>query len=254
MRPRSRQVWSLKLDRLMRLPWMANTAPFPVLSSSLRSPNGLLCAGADLSVERLKSAYAQGIFPWFNDGEPILWWSPDPRCVLVPAELALSKRDWRALRASGWEVRSDTQFAQVLKHCAAPRANYFGAGTWLSTEMQSAYCALHMAGVAHSVEIFDGQELIGGIYGVAVGGVFCGESMFGARSNASKAALVALVLGLERMGFGVLDCQVRSPHLETRGAKDIPRTRFQALLAEFKLDKSWHFGVWAEPWNHFGVR
>lgn len=233
----------------MRLPWLAYTAPFPAPSSALRSPNGLLCAGGDLSVPRLKSAYAQGIFPWFNEGEPILWWAPDPRCVLVPAELMLSKRDWRTLRASGWEVRSDTQFAQVLSQCAAPRANYFGAGTWLSVDMQDAYCALHAAGVAHSVEVFAGQELIGGIYGVAVGGVFCGESMFGARSNASKAALVALVLGLERMGFGVLDCQVRSQHLADRGAKEIPRASFQAMLAEFKVEKSWQSGVWVAPWR-----
>lgn len=233
----------------MRLPWLANTATFPPLSSALRSPNGLLCAGADLSVPRLKMAYAQGIFPWFNDGEPILWWSPDPRCVLMLDELALSKRDWRALRMSGWEIRSDTQFEAVLKQCAAPRANYLGAGTWLSTQMQHAYCALHAAGAAHSVEVFDGSELIGGIYGVAVGRVFCGESMFGARSNASKAALVALVLGLGRMGFAVLDCQVRSPHLVDRGAKDIPRTKFQSLLAEFRLERTWQPGQWREPWH-----
>jgi leucyl/phenylalanyl-tRNA--protein transferase len=233
----------------MRLPWLAHAAPFPAPSSALRSPNGLLCAGGDLSVPRLKLAYAQGIFPWFNEGEPILWWSPDPRFVLNPAELILSKRDWRTLRLSNWEVRSDTQFAQVLGQCAAPRANYFGLGTWLSHEMQEAYCALHAAGAAHSVEVFDGQALIGGIYGVAVGGVFCGESMFGARSNASKAALVALVLGLERMGFGVLDCQVRSQHLVDRGAKEIPRARFQTMLAESKFEKSWQSGVWAEPWR-----
>ncbi len=238
----------------MRLPWLANTASFPALSTALRSPNGLLCAGADLSVARLKTAYAQGIFPWFNEGEPILWWTPDPRCVLVLGELTLSKRDWRTLRQSGWDIRSDTQFAQVLKQCAAPRANYFGVGTWLSSEMQSAYCALHKAGVAHSVEVFDGHELIGGIYGVAVGGVFCGESMFGARSNASKAALVALVVGLQRMGFALLDCQVHSQHLETRGAKDIPRAQFQALLAEFKLERAWQSGWWNEPWQWDGPK
>ena len=233
----------------MRLPWLENSAPFPAVSGALRSPNGLLCAGADLSLPRLKSAYAQGIFPWFNDGEPILWWSPDPRCMLVPAELVLSRRDWRTLRSSGWEVRSDTQFANVLTRCAAPRANYFGAGTWLSSEMQSAYGVLNAAGVAHSVEVFDDQELIGGIYGVAVGGVFCGESMFGARSNASKAALVALVLGLERMGFAVLDCQVRSQHLEARGAKDISRSSFQSMLAQYKREQPWHSGVWVHPWR-----
>ncbi len=233
----------------MRLLWLTNSAPFPPLSSALRSPNGLLCAGADLSVKRLRAAYAQGIFPWFNDGEPILWWSPDPRCVLTPAELTLSKRDWRSLRASKWVVRSDTQFAQVLSQCAAPRANYFGAGTWLTAQMQNAYCALHAADVAHSVEIFDGAELIGGIYGIAVGGVFCGESMFGARSNASKAALVALMLGLERMGFGVLDCQVRSPHLLDRGAKEITRAKFLETLAEWNVEKAWDSGEWTSPWS-----
>ncbi len=238
----------------MRLPWLLDTEPFPSVLSAMHSPNGLLCAGADLSVSRLAMAYASGIFPWFNEGEPILWWSPDPRCVLMIEHLSLSKRDWRTLRLSGWEIRSDTQFAQVLKHCAAPRANYFGAGTWLSAEMQSAYCALHEAGIAHSVEVFDGEELIGGIYGVAVGGVFCGESMFGARSNASKAALVALLLGLQRFGFSVLDCQVRSPHLVDRGAKDIPRAKFKAFLSEFKLERNWRPGVWAEPWNRAGLR
>jgi len=238
----------------MRLPWLANTEPFPALSGAMHSPNGLLCAGADLSIQRLMMAYASGIFPWFNEGEPILWWAPDPRCVLMPEELVLSKRDMRTLRLSGWEIRSDTQFAQVLDHCAAPRANYSGAGTWLSNEMQSAYCALHQAGIAHSVEVFDGDELIGGIYGVAVGGVFCGESMFGSRSNASKAALVALVLGLERMGFAVLDCQVHSPHLVDRGAKDIPRAQFQMLLAEFKVARVWQAGAWFEPWNRLGPK
>lgn len=238
----------------MRLSWLTNTEPFPALSSAMHSPNGLLCAGADLSVQRLVVAYARGIFPWFNEGEPILWWSPDPRCVLMPGQLILSKRDMRALRLSGWHIRSDTQFAQVLNHCAAPRANYIGACTWLSTEMQDAYCALHEAGIAHSVEVFDGDELIGGIYGVAVGGVFCGESMFGSRSNASKAALVALVLGLERMGFAVLDCQVSSPHLFDRGAKDIPRAKFKALLNEFKLEREWISGIWVEPWKRTDLR
>ena len=122
----------------MRLPWLTNSAAFPALFRALHSPNGLLCAGADLSVQRLRMAYALGIFPWFNEGEPILWWSPDPRCVLMLDELTLSKRDWRTLRLSNWEIRSDTEFAQVLTQCAAPRANYFGAGTWLSTEMQTA--------------------------------------------------------------------------------------------------------------------
>lgn len=220
----------------------------------MQSPNGLLCAGADLSIRRLRMAYARGIFPWFNEGEPILWWSPDPRCVLMPAELVLSKRDMRTFRLSGWDIRSDTQFAQVLNKCAAPRANYFGAGTWLSMEMQDAYCALHEAGIAHSVEVFDNNELIGGIYGVAVGGVFCGESMFGSRNNASKAALAALALGLERMGFAVLDCQVCSPHLLDRGAKELPRAKFQELLSKFSLQQLWRPGPWLEPWHRSELR
>ncbi len=231
----------------MRLPWLASdpsNLKFPEISRALAQPNGLLCAGGDLTAQRLLLAYAHGIFPWFNAGEPILWWSPDPRFVLHVDDLQLSKRDARSLRAAQWQVRSDTCFANVLVECAAPRANYPGAGTWLSTQMQLAYIELHHAEHAHSVEIFDGSELIGGIYGVAVGSVFCGESMFGKRSNASKAALVALVLGLKRMGFAYLDCQLRSDHLGRRGAVEISRAQFQQLLAIHHCARPWVAGDW----------
>jgi leucyl/phenylalanyl-tRNA---protein transferase len=215
----------------VRLPWLAPDAPFPAPESALHEPNGLLCAGADLSVSRLRLAYASGIFPWFNAGEPILWWAPDPRFVLTLADFALSTRDQRSIRSAGWTVRHNTRFADVMRQCAAPRANYPGAGTWLSTDMQDAYLALHAAGDAHSVEIFADNTLIGGIYGVSSGRVFCGESMFGTRSNASKAALAALVAMLRSQGYTHLDCQIASEHLRTRGAVEMSRADFLKILA-----------------------
>jgi leucyl/phenylalanyl-tRNA---protein transferase len=230
----------------IKLPWLAIDDAFPHPDRALAEPAGLLCAGADLSVARLRSAYANGIFPWFNEAEPILWWSPDPRFVLLPEDFYLSKRDWRTLRGSGWQVRSDSCFMQVLNQCAAPRANYPGAGTWLSAPMQAAYGALHQAGHAHSVEVFDGAELIGGIYGVASGGVFCGESMFGTRANASKAALAALVLRLGQQGFTALDCQIYSEHLAERGAQQIQRSAFLRMLASATPAADWVGGFWPD--------
>jgi leucyl/phenylalanyl-tRNA---protein transferase len=231
----------------VRIPWLAadsSQLQFPAISNARAEPNGLLCAGGDLSPQRLISAYAQGIFPWFNDGEPILWWSPDPRFVLDVDHLQVSKRDLRSLRTAGWRVCSDHCFINVLAACAAPRKNYPGAGTWLGAQMQQAYVRLHGLGFAHSVEIFDGNELIGGIYGVAVGRVFSGESMFGTRSNASKAAFVALVRGLKRLGFLYLDCQVRSDHLDRRGAVELSRGQYQQLLFSHHAARPWQPGDW----------
>jgi leucyl/phenylalanyl-tRNA---protein transferase len=231
----------------MRIPWLNETLVFPDVTQARREPNGLLCAGGDLSVPRLREAYQRGIFPWFNEGEAILWWSPDPRCVLFPEEFVLSARDWRALRNSGWHVHSDRQFAQVLAHCAAPRANYPDAGTWLTPSMQAAYLALFEAGSAHSVEIYEEDTLIAGIYGVAIGSVFSAESMFGTRNNASKAALAALVLALPRMGMIALDAQVSSDHLLDRGAREISRDAFQSLLQRESAHQ-WQLGAWPTPW------
>jgi leucyl/phenylalanyl-tRNA---protein transferase len=233
----------------MRIPWLNETLIFPDVAQARRDPNGLLCAGGDLSVARLREAYLRGIFPWFNEGEAILWWSPDPRCVLFREEFKLSTRDWRALRNSGWQVYSDRQFAQVLAHCAAPRENYPDAGTWLTPEMRAAYLALFQAGSAHSVEVYEKDTLIAGIYGVVAGSVFSAESMFGMRSNASKAALAALVLALPKMGLVALDAQVCSDHLLDRGAREISRAAFQSLLHKESSAKPWQTGSWSAPWS-----
>jgi leucyl/phenylalanyl-tRNA---protein transferase len=225
----------------VRIPWLSDASleSFPSLDQALLQPNGLLCAGGDLSVQRLQLAYASGIFPWYSDGEPILWWSPDPRFVLDLEQFYLSKRDWRALRSAGFEIRIDTCFADVMRQCAAPRANYPGDGTWIDQDMLVAYQNLHRVGDAHSVEIFCDDQLVGGIYGIASGGVFCGESMFGHRSNASKAALAALVVQLKRCDFVLLDCQVYSEHLADRGAIEVTRSHFVRILQSERSKRCW---------------
>ena len=241
----------------MRLPWLFpdQVRMFPPSASALKQPNGLLAAGGDLSPARLLHAYRKGIFPWFNPGEPILWWTPDPRLVLFPEELVLTPRDARWLRNCSWTLRADTNFAQVLAGCAQPRAAQ--DGTWLGHAMQHAYQQLHELGYAHSVEVYEGKELIAGIYGLALGQVFFGESMFGTRSNASKTALFALATGLRELGFALLDCQVRSEHLVSRGAREISRADFELLLMQnvaatplasatkTKLEQP---GLWNQAW------
>jgi leucyl/phenylalanyl-tRNA---protein transferase len=230
------------LAKPLEIHWLsgASDEPFPPIDWALEQPNGLLCAGGDLSVERLRLAYQSGIFPWFSKGEPIMWWSPSPRFVMELDAFYLSKRDWRSLKQSNFSIRSDTCFIDVMRACAAPRLNYPGDGTWISEAMLDAYSRLHEAGDAHSIEVFVDDDLVGGIYGVASGGVFCGESMFGLRSNASKAALAALVLQLKRCGFALLDCQIYSDHLADRGAVDIARSSFLKLLqCESKHPRTW---------------
>ena len=212
------------------IPWLANDTPFPPVERALSAPNGLLAAGGDLSVARLLAAYCNGIFPWFNPGEPILWWSPDPRMVLIPAEFRISRSLARTLRNSGHEVRCDTAFEQVMRGCAAPRAAH--SGTWIGEDMIAAYCALHQLGYAHSVETWVGGKLAGGLYGVSIGRMFYGESMFSSVSNASKIALAHLARQLERWQFGMIDCQMNTPHLATLGAREIPRREFIASLKE----------------------
>ncbi|KAF0100651.1 MAG: leucyl/phenylalanyl-tRNA--protein transferase [bacterium] len=214
------------------IPWLRPSDPFPPLERALAEPNGLLAAGGDLSVPRLLDAYRRGIFPWFNAGEPILWWSPDPRMVLFPDEFKVSRSLKKRLARADYEVRVDTAFARVMGECAAPRAG--AGGTWVSPAMIAAYCALHEAGHAHSVETWmhgeNGPELAGGLYGVAIGRVFYGESMFSRRSDASKIALAQLVRFLAARGFGVIDCQMNTAHLASLGAREIPRRDFAALL------------------------
>jgi leucyl/phenylalanyl-tRNA--protein transferase len=212
------------------IPWLARGAPFPPVQSALRDPNGLLAAGGELSSERLLEAYRRGIFPWFSEGDPILWWSPDPRMVLFPEELRISRSLAKTLRNRRYEVRFDSAFDEVIAGCAGPRSRE--AGTWITDEMIAAYRALHALGWAHSAETWIDGALAGGLYGVAVGQVFFGESMFSRSADASKIALVALVAHLKSADFRLIDCQMRTQHLESLGAREIPRRRFSRLLEE----------------------
>ena len=211
------------------LPWLTAAHEFPPLATALSEPNGLLAVGGDLAPERLLAAYRRGIFPWYSPGEPILWWSPDPRMVLFPAEFKVSRSLGRTLRRGGYEVRLDTAFARVIAACAqTPRRGQHG--TWIVPEMQAAYRRLHELGLAHSVETWVDGELVGGLYGIALGRMFYGESMFSWRSDASKIAVAHLARYLERLGFGMLDCQMHTAHLASLGAREIPRDDFIARL------------------------
>ena len=212
------------------IPWLANDDGFPPVGRALKEPNGLLAAGADLSVPRLLQAYRSGIFPWFNEDQPILWWSPDPRMVMFPAELKISRSLGKRLRRRDYEVRADTAFGAVMRACAAPRDG--NPGTWITPQMVEAYEAFHRAGHAHSLETWIGDELAGGLYGVAVGRVFFGESMFTRATDASKIALAHLARQLERWGYGIIDCQMTTPHLARLGAREIPRAAFIRKLGE----------------------
>jgi leucyl/phenylalanyl-tRNA--protein transferase len=228
------------------------SAPFfPPVETALREPNGLLAMGGDLSPARLLDAYRHGIFPWFNPGEPILWWSPDPRMVLVPGEVRVTRSLAKRLRNSGFEVRVDTAFAEVMRACAAPRppAPREGeTGTWISPAMVAAYSRLFDAGYAHSVETWHDGRLVGGLYGVAIGRMFYGESMFSREPDASKVALVRLARQLQQWDFGLIDCQMETPHLASLGARTMPRAMFTARLAE--LVKLPHLpGPWTLTFN-----
>jgi len=210
------------------IPWLQGDAPFPPVSKALKEPNGLLCAGGDLSPERIVDAYSHGIFPWFSDGDPILWWSPDPRMVLFPDELKVS-RSLRK-RVQHFETRFDTSFRTVMERCAEPR--YEEGGTWIVPEMIDAYTELHRRGLAHSVESWQDGELVGGLYGMALGKVFFGESMFTRVPDASKVALFRLVERLKAEGFKVIDCQQATDHLASLGAREIPRRAFAQLVQD----------------------
>lgn len=213
------------------IPWLDVRDTFPPLERALREPNGLLCAGGDLSAQRLIAAYRNGIFPWYSPGEPILWWSPDPRMVLVPGEFRLSRSLRRTLRKGEREIRLDSDFAAVIRACASVRRPG-QAGTWISAPMQAAYCRLHELGFAHSVETWLDDRLVGGLYGVAIGRMFYGESMFSLTADASKIAFAHLVRFLETQGFGLIDCQMNTAHLASLGAREIARDEFIARLRE----------------------
>jgi leucyl/phenylalanyl-tRNA--protein transferase len=211
------------------LAWLERGDPFPPVERALKNPNGLLAAGADLSVERLLDAYRRGVFPWYSNGQPPLWWSPDPRMVLFCEELRVPRSLAKSVRNKGYEVRIDSAFPDVLKGCAEPRK--YQAGTWLGPDMHVAYARLHQEGYAHSFETWLGGELVGGLYGVALGRMFYGESMFSRATDASKVALVALVQHLRHKGFPLIDCQMHTPLLESLGAREIPRREFLRALA-----------------------
>ena len=206
------------------LKWLEPGESFPPVEKALKDPNGLLAAGGDLSVERLLAAYRRGIFPWYSGHEPILWWSPDPRMVLYCAELKVSRSLAKSVRNKGYELRVDSAFREVLSGCAGARRD--GGGTWLGEDMRKAYFALHRAGYTHSFETWRKGELLGGLYGVALGRMFFGESMYSRATDASKVALVGLVAELRARGFPLVDCQVRTPLLASLGARDISRKAF----------------------------
>jgi leucyl/phenylalanyl-tRNA--protein transferase len=204
------------------------STPFPSVEHALDEPNGLLMAGGSLRPARLLVAYRHGIFPWYSAGEPVLWWSPDPRCVLWPRDLKVSRSLAKSLRNRGFEVRHDTAFRDVIERCAALRSA--GLGTWISPEMLDVYCLMHELGYAHSVECWQRDELVGGLYGVRLDRVFFGESMFSTVRDASKVALVHLC---RDAGLALIDCQLTSPHLLSLGAHNMPRREFITLLHKY---------------------
>jgi leucyl/phenylalanyl-tRNA--protein transferase len=223
------------MKRIQSLDTLA-PARFPNPEDALADPNGLLAFGGDLSPQRLIAAYAHGIFPWYSEGDPLLWWSPDPRCVFATDAVHRSHSLAKFLRKSTWQWSMDRAFEEVMRACAAPRDGQ--QGTWITPDMVTAYTNLHLLGHAHSLEVWDGEALVGGLYGVAVGRMFSAESMFSRRTNASKAALHALAKTLRERGFPIIDAQVPNPHLLRMGACNMPRTRFLARLAQLAAEPS----------------
>ena len=217
-------------------------APFPPAARALREPDGLLAAGGDLSPTRLLNAYRHGIFPWYSPGQPILWWSPDPRTVFATDGIRLPSKFRRALRKSSWMLKADSAFDQVISASAqAPRPGQ--DGTWITVEMLAAYRELHRLGHAHSVEVFAGETLVGGIYGVAIGRMFFGESMFSSESGGSKVALAGLARRLHDWGWPLIDAQVANPHLQFLGAQTLPRAEFLARVGAL-VEKSEPAAPW----------
>jgi leucyl/phenylalanyl-tRNA--protein transferase len=211
------------------LPYLSEQPVFPTVDRALTEPNGLLAVGGRLDPDWLLAAYRQGIFPWFSPGDPILWWSPDPRMVLIPGKETLSASLRKTLRRGAYEVRCDSAFEAVLRACAAPRHD--AAGTWITEEMIQAYCHLHTLGWAHSIETWEHDALIGGLYGVAIGRAFFGESMFHRKTDASKIAFVHLARLLKRENFAILDCQMHTSHLASLGAHEMTRKDYIAEIA-----------------------
>lgn len=218
--------------RFHMLTWLQrDDLSFPPLEKAMREPNGLLAAGGDLSPARLLAAYRHGCFPWYQDGQPLLWWSPDPRTVLYPDELHVSRSLRKKLRQGVFSITFDQAFTDVIEGCAAPRD--YSDGTWITTPMQDAYVELHRMGAAHSVEVWQNDQLVGGLYGLAMGRLFFGESMFSRTTDASKAGFVTLVERLKEWGFKLIDCQMPTQHLAGFGARPIPRHVFAETLAKY---------------------
>ncbi|WP_346797426.1 leucyl/phenylalanyl-tRNA--protein transferase [Halomonas sp. Bachu 37] len=233
------------------LPWLSAHPPrFPCPSTALPEPNGLLAAGGELSPLWLVQAYRQGIFPWFGDDDPVLWWSPDPRMVLLPKQFRLRRSLAKRLRNAGFQVTLNQHFTEVMAACAAPRAGE--AETWITAEMHAAYCELHALGIAHSIEIHHDQRLVGGLYGLAMGPVFFGESMFSRERDASKVALAYLSSAMQRHGGKLIDCQMHTPHLASLGATSIARDRFIGYLEQWLPEEGFLFrdapSVPHSPW------
>lgn len=240
------------MRRSAKLPLLAlnRSDDFPLLAPMGPAPLAPVAVGGDLSVDRLLAAYSRGIFPWFGAGEPIAWWSPDPRMVLQPARFKCQRSLRQRARSCGWRISADRAFLPVLHACAqSPRAGQ--RGTWIVPAMQVAYCALHRRGHAHSIEVWDGHELIGGLYGVSIGQMFFGESMFSQRSDASKIALWALCTTLNFWGWPLIDCQMETPHLLSLGAGNWPRSQFlealKPLVQQPGAGGSWR-GIWPLEW------
>jgi leucyl/phenylalanyl-tRNA---protein transferase len=210
------------------LTWLNPGDPFPPVETALDDPNGLLCAGLELTSEGVLAAYERGIFPWYSDGQPVLWWSPDPRMVLSIPAFRLHRSLRKTLRNTSYEIRVDSAFEQVMRACAEPRPEQ--DGSWITDAIVAAYDGLHRAGFAHSVECWSGGELVGGLYGIALGRIFFGESMFTRRTDASKIAFTHLVAQLKRWDFELIDCQQETTHLASFGAAPIPRKKFVAAL------------------------
>ncbi len=210
------------------IPYLDEEIWFPPTREALDEPNGLLAAGGDLNPQRVLEAYKRGIFPWFEEGQPILWWSPAPRTILIPDEIHISRSLRKVLKRKPYRVSMDTAFEEVIAACAAPRD--YSEDTWITTDMEDTYCQLYKEGYAHSVECWHGDTLVGGLYGIAIGKVFFGESMFSHADNASKIALVYLCGQLKSWGFRVIDCQMHTQHLASLGAKDVTRKQFEREL------------------------
>lgn len=227
----------------MEIPWLdTEQFGFPSLENALEEPNGLLAVGGDLSSQRLMHAYQAGIFPWYEEGQPLLWWSPDPRCVLFPSRVHLSRSLRKLLRSNDFDIRCDTAFSAVVEQCSAPRS--YTDGTWITAAMKEAYTKLHEEGVAHSIEVWQNDQLQGGLYGLAIGRVFFGESMFSRVANASKLALASLCGQLEQWEYQLIDCQVENPHLMSMGAEMLPRQQFAEYLSRFATG-----GGQEQPWQ-----